>query len=169
MEMKKPNEIKLALLKCAGEDCSSQCAYWTDCQGGGNMVAIYNDALDYIYQLEVGPAADHMTLNQYQALARRTQRDDLTAYRRREHALHLLAAEVGEIHAIYQKAYQGHNIDPKKVLDEAGDVLWGLAELMDALGYSMEDMAWHNINKLKARYPQGFSADRSLHREGEKP
>lgn len=83
--------------------------------------------------------APTMALNQYQALARRTQRDDLTVNMRREHALHLLAAEVGEIHSIYQKAYQGHDIDREKVMDEAGDVLWGLAELMDALGYSMEE------------------------------
>lgn len=163
--MKTPDEIKLALRKCAGEECSKDCPCWTDCQVDGNMSAIYNDALDYIYKLETEPVADRITLNQYQALARRTQRDDLTTNMRREHALHLLAAEVGEIHSIYQKAYQGHGVDPEKVLDEAGDVLWGLAELMDALGYSMDDMARHNIDKLGARYPGGFDPERSLHRE----
>lgn len=45
--------------------------------------------------------------------------------------------------------------------------MWGLAALMDALGYAMEDMARHNIDKLKARYPGGFDPERSLHREGE--
>ena len=52
------------------------------------------------------------------------------------------------------------------VIDEGGDVLWMLAELFTALGISLDDVAQHNVDKLKARYPEGFSADRSLHREG---
>lgn len=107
-----------------------------------------------------------MDMNQYQQLARRTQRQDMESADKLNHALHLLSAEVGEIHSIYQKAYQGHEVDDEKVLDEAGDVLWGLAELMDALGFTLEEMAQHNIDKLKARYPEGFDPERSLHREG---
>ena len=30
---------------------------------------------------------------------------------------------------------------------------------------TLEDVAQHNIEKLKKRYPEGFSAERSLHRE----
>lgn len=162
--MKTPNEIKKALKKCADSKCAG-CPYRSNDQDCAEEAL--RDAVDLISQLEATPASATMTLNQYQSLARRTQRDDLTTNMRRDHALHLLAAEVGELHSIYQKAYQGHEIDREKVLDEAGDVLWGLAELMDALGYTMEDMARHNIDKLKARYPAGFSAERSLYREGE--
>lgn len=165
--MKTPDEIKKALYMCSTEGCKKDCPYWDECRGEEDITAIYKDALALIHDLEAGPATDPVTLNQYQALARRTQRDDLTVSMRRDHALHLLSAEVGEIHSIYQKHYQGHDIDREKVLDEAGDVLWGLAELMDAMGYTMEDMARHNIDKLKARYPAGFSAERSLYREGE--
>lgn len=165
--MKTPDEIKTALKKCADGDCSG-CPYKKNKQSC--VEEMLRDGIDLIKRLETDLAAiahTRMTLNQYQSLARRTQRDDLTTNMRRDHALHLLAAEVGEIHSIYQKSYQGHKIEREMVLDEAGDVLWGLAELMDALGYTMEDMARHNIDKLKARYPGGFDPERSLHREAE--
>jgi hypothetical protein len=32
------------------------------------------------------------------------------------------------------------------------------------LGVTLEDVAQHNVDKLKARYPDGFDADRSIHR-----
>lgn len=160
--MKTPDEIKHRLECCLHAHGCLGCPCDGECDGIEPVIA---SALALIHDLEAGQPTDHMTLNQYQSLARRTQRDDLTTSMRRDHALHLLAAEVGEIHGIYQKSYQGHEIDKTKVLDEAGDVLWGLAELMDTLGYSMEDMARHNIDKLKARYPGGFDPERSLHRE----
>lgn len=163
--MKKPDEIKNLLECCLKSSDCQDCQCDDECN---NIDTVLGAAIALIHDLEAGQPTDQMTLNLYQSIARRTQRDDLTINMRRDHALHLLAAEVGEIHEIYQKSYQGHEIDREKVLDEAGDVLWGLAELMDSLGYTMEDMARHNIDKLKARYPAGFSAERSLNREGEK-
>lgn len=160
--MKTFDEIKVAQKKCADGKCAG-CPYRQNKQNC--QEEMLRDTLARIQQPEGVLADGPMTLNQYQSLARRTQRDDMTINMRRDHALHLLAAEVGEIHSIYQKAYQGHVIDKTRVLDEAGDVLWGLAELMDALGYTMEDMARHNIDKLKARYPGGFDPERSLYRE----
>jgi NTP pyrophosphatase (non-canonical NTP hydrolase) len=49
--------------------------------------------------------------------------------------------------------------------DEAGDVLWYVVEVISAMGWTLEEVAQHNVDKLKRRYPEGFSADRSLHRE----
>ena len=40
-----------------------------------------------------------------------------------------------------------------------------IAELCDELGVSMDSVAMYNIDKLKRRYPSGFDAERSLHRE----
>lgn len=108
-----------------------------------------------------------MDFNEYQALARRTQNPALNGHQRRMHALHGLAAEVGEIHAIYQKGFQGHTVSNEKVMDELSDLLWFAAELCDVLGITMGSVAKHNVEKLRKRYPEGFDADRSLHREGE--
>ena len=39
-----------------------------------------------------------------------------------------------------------------------------LAELLTAKGYTLDDVAFMNIVKLKARYPDGFDTEHSLHR-----
>lgn len=106
-----------------------------------------------------------MQFDTYQQLARRTQNPDLNLAQRLYHALLGLSSEVGEIQAIYQKVYQGHSAEPEMVVDELGDVLWFCAELCDVLGVRMSDVASHNIAKLQARYPEGFDAERSVHRE----
>ena len=105
-----------------------------------------------------------MNFDEYQGLARRTQNQDLTRHERRDHALCGLAAEVGEIHGLYQKTYQGHQLSPARVEEELGDLLWFAAELCDVLGVSMERVAEANIGKLRARYPEGFDAGRSVNR-----
>ena len=50
-------------------------------------------------------------------------------------------------------------------MKELGDLLWFIAEYCTANGWSMEDVAKMNIDKLKARYPTGFEAEKSLHRK----
>lgn len=106
-----------------------------------------------------------MEFNEYQLKAARTINKDLGAIDMRNHALHELSGEVGEIHSIFQKAYQGHPVNLDNLKKEIGDVLWGLAELCTSYGWALEDIAALNIEKLKARYPDGFSEERSLHRE----
>lgn len=108
-----------------------------------------------------------MTFKEYQALARRTQNPDLNGHQRLLHALHGMSAEVGEIHAIYQKQYQGHDINYHHLLDEASDLLWFIAEFCDVMGVSMDSVAEQNIDKLRKRFPNGFDPERSLHREAE--
>lgn len=106
-----------------------------------------------------------MDMNEYQALAARTIRRELTAEQVLNHALHGLSGEVGEIHSLFQKEYQGHPLDPDHLKKETGDALWMISEICTAMGWKLEDVAQGNIDKLKARYPEGFDADRSLHRK----
>lgn len=106
-----------------------------------------------------------MKFSEYQEKARRTQNDALTINMKRQHALYGLAGEVGEVLSIYQKELQGHPVSREKVLEEAGDCLWMLAELCDSLGASMDELAEANIQKLLQRYPNRFDPFRSLHRE----
>ena len=105
-----------------------------------------------------------MTGNEYQRLASRTINLALTSEGQRMHALHGIAAEVGELHGIYQKIYQGHESDTEHVKKEVGDILWMIAEYCTANGWKLEDIMQLNIDKLRARYPEGFDADHSLHR-----
>ena len=112
-------------------------------------------------------ATDPLTLNDYQRMARRTagikRKSD-----KMEEALLGLAGEVGELCDHYKKyMHQGHDIDYNHMAEEAGDVLWYLAEIADALGLTLEDIARRNIDKLLKRYPDGFDPERSINREGE--
>lgn len=108
---------------------------------------------------------ENITLNEYQALASRTINGNLTKSETMMHALHEIASECGEIHGHFQKLYQGHPMDENALKLEFGDLLWGIAEFCTAKGWTLADVAQANIEKLKRRYPDGFSADRSIHRD----
>lgn len=106
-----------------------------------------------------------MTLNEYQILAKRTMDINRDSEETKYHALHGMVGEIGEIHSIYQKYYQGHEIDNDHLKKEIGDLLWFIAEYCTAKGWQMDDVATLNIEKLKARYPEGFDEEHSLHRK----
>ena len=106
-----------------------------------------------------------MTLYEYQSLARRTQNPALSPREQLEHALWGLSSEVGEVCSLHQKTHQGHPMDANALRKEIGDVLWMLAELCDVYGFTLEGVAEENIAKLRKRYPDGFDAEHSVHRE----
>lgn len=106
-----------------------------------------------------------MQISTYQELAARTINNDLPENEKEYHALHGMVSEIGEIHGLYQKQYQGHVADAEHLKKELGDLLWFIAEYCTANGWDMSDVANMNIEKLKARYPEGFDPERSLHRK----
>ena len=106
-----------------------------------------------------------MTANEYQRLAARTISKGMTRLASESHALHGMVGEIGELHSIYQKMYQGHMWDKEHAKKELGDLLWFVAEYCTANGWDLEDIMRLNIDKLIARYPDGFSEERSLHRQ----
>ncbi len=78
-----------------------------------------------------------------------------------------LAGETGEVIDHLKKyLFHGHTIDPEKVTEELGDVLWYVAGLCTILGVDMECVATGNIDKLKKRYPEGFDEEKSIERSG---
>lgn len=104
-----------------------------------------------------------MTGNEYQRLAARTIASTDTDHIR-DHALHGMIAEVGELHSLYQKTYQGHPFDEDHAKREVGDILWMVAEYCTAMSWPLEEVMRLNIDKLLSRYPDGFDSARSLHR-----
>lgn len=105
-----------------------------------------------------------MEANEYQKLAARTINNKLLDMEKEKHALHGMSGEVGELHSLYQKVYQGHTFDEEHAKKELGDLCWFIAEYCTAMGWNLSDIMQMNIDKLKARFPEGFSADKSLHR-----
>jgi len=47
---------------------------------------------------------------------------------------------------------------------ELGDCLWYVAAMATALDVDLGEVGARNIEKLRRRYPDGFSAERSLNR-----
>ena len=77
-----------------------------------------------------------------------------------------LAGEAGEVVDYLKKVVgHGHKLDKDKLVKELGDVLWYVAEICSAINADMSDVAQQNMDKLKARYPDGFSSERSINRE----
>ena len=77
-----------------------------------------------------------------------------------------LCGESGETIDIVKKwLAQGHELDKEKLKKELGDVAWYLAETAYALGLDLESVLQGNIDKLSARYPEGFSPEKSIHRK----
>lgn len=107
-----------------------------------------------------------MTINEYQQLALRT--NPVTENKSVQGIIHGvmgLNGEAGEAIDIVKKyIYQGHALDDNYLALELGDVAWYIAATADALGYDLETILQMNIDKLRARYPEGFDANRSIHR-----
>lgn len=76
-----------------------------------------------------------------------------------------LGGESGECEDLVKKErFQDHKLDKEKMAKELGDVAWYLALTAYGIGYDLEDILNMNIEKLRARYPDGFDIDHSLHR-----
>ena len=106
-----------------------------------------------------------MTINEYQQLAMTTLNPALSGKDVLINGVMGLCGESGEAIDIVKKHLaQGHELDRDKLIKELGDIAWYLAETATALDVSLEEVLQRNIDKLRARYPEGFSADRSIHR-----
>lgn len=106
-----------------------------------------------------------MAPNDYQQAALRTAPGDLPPERLLLNGLMGLNGEAGEAIDILKKhLFQGHELDTAHMAKELGDVAWYLAVSANAIGYDLETIMQMNVDKLKARYPVGFDAEHSLHR-----
>ena len=77
-----------------------------------------------------------------------------------------LSGEAGELNDMLKKhIFHGHELETLHVKKELGDILWYVALMCSAFGFSLDDVMQTNIDKLKARYPEGFSEYRSQHRQ----
>lgn len=101
----------------------------------------------------------------YQKTAARTINKDLYPEEIEMHALHGMAGEIGELHSLYQKAFQGHKFDEEHAKKELGDLLWFIAEYCTVMNWDLADVMLTNLGKLAARFPDGFEAEKSLNRD----
>lgn len=77
-----------------------------------------------------------------------------------------LSGEVGELTDMVKKfIFHGTPIDEEHLKKEIGDILWYIALMCYTCNYDLDDIMQMNIEKLKARYPEGFDTYRANHRE----
>ena len=119
-----------------------------------------------VWQRQTSSKGDQpMTINEYQQAALRTANKSLTPIEQLTNGLMGLNGEAGEAIDILKKhLFQGHELDSEHMAKELGDVAWYLAVSANAIGYDLETVMQMNVEKLKARYPDGFDAEHSLHR-----
>ena len=105
-----------------------------------------------------------MTLDEYQALARRTLGDRPHEQQLSNAALGL-SGEAGEVADMLKKhLFHSHPLDRDALVKELGDCLWYVAAMATALDVDLGEVGARNIEKLRRRYPDGFSAERSMNR-----
>lgn len=76
-----------------------------------------------------------------------------------------LSGEVGEFNDMIKKwVFHEKNLDMEHAKKEAGDILWYVAMLCESFGWNMGEIMQMNVDKLIARYPDGFDVERANHR-----
>lgn len=106
-----------------------------------------------------------MNISEYQALAMKTRNPELDSRDMLINAAMGLSGESGEAIEIVKKwLFHGHDLDRERLIRELGDIAWYLAEAAEAIDVPLEEILCANIEKLKRRYPEGFDAERSMHR-----
>lgn len=121
-----------------------------------------------------------MNANEYQQLAKRTMANQDVVGQRIEairngdwtfsgkvahpiqvlHSVTGLAGEVGELAgAVERWLWYNQQLDVANIKEELGDCFWYIAELCNALGFSMEQVMEANIAKLRKRFPDKYSDD----------
>lgn len=120
-----------------------------------------------------------MTGNAYQRHAMRTNDELSTA--RLEHSIDMnskydiggivmatmgLSGEVGELNDMIKKwIFHKSDMDITHAKKELGDILWYVACMAESFGWNLDEIMRMNIDKLKARYPEGFDINRANHKE----
>lgn len=106
--------------------------------------------------IEIGGDYYGMTFDAYQENAKRTAQGMEDPQMLANWGLGL-AGEAGEVIEVIKKhLYHGKDLDKSALIKELGDVLWYVAAICSQVGIDLEDVAERNVDKLSARYPNGF-------------
>ena len=77
-----------------------------------------------------------------------------------------LAGEVGELNDMIKKwVFHEKELDETHLKKELGDVMWYVAMMCQSMGWELDDVLQMNIDKLIARYPEGFDVIKANNRQ----
>ena len=77
-----------------------------------------------------------------------------------------LSGEVGEFNDMIKKwIFHEKDFDEEHLKKECGDIMWYIAMMCHVFRWDLDEIMQMNIDKLKARYPEGFDIDKANNRE----
>lgn len=77
-----------------------------------------------------------------------------------------LSGEVGEFNDMIKKwIFHEKELDIEHAKKEAGDICWYIAMLCESFGWDLDEILQMNVEKLKARYPDGFDVEKANNRK----
>lgn len=77
-----------------------------------------------------------------------------------------LSGEVGELNDMIKKwIFHEKPFDEEHAKKELGDVMWYVAMMCYSFGWDLDEILQMNVDKLKARYPQGFDVELANNRK----
>lgn len=77
-----------------------------------------------------------------------------------------LSGEVGELNDMIKKwVFHEKELDIDHAKKEIGDILWYVAMMCESFGWNFDEIMQMNIDKLKARYPEGFDVELANNRK----
>ena len=77
-----------------------------------------------------------------------------------------LTGEAGEFCDMVKKwVFHEKNVDIDHMKKEIGDVMWYVAMICHSMDWKLDEILQMNVDKLKARYPEGFDVIRANNRK----
>lgn len=77
-----------------------------------------------------------------------------------------LSGEVGEFNDMIKKwIFHEKELDVDHAKKELGDIMWYIALMCKSFGWNLDEIMQINIDKLKARYPDGFDVEKANNRK----
>ena len=108
----------------------------------------------------------YMTFDEYQEWCVTKWKTENTLRDQRIECSMGLSGESGEFLDYVKKyAFHEHPLILKKAHGELGDIAYYLAQMCTLTGVKLSDVIQQNVDKLNARYPNGFEKSRSINRD----
>lgn len=119
---------------------------------------------DVCWYIAMGCTLFEHELAAIECASRRVRRPQVDPYNRHAVLLSINAAAAQVSEYIKKSAFFGHEIDLVEIAHRLSVVWWHIPHLVRIFRVPLDAILEGNIVKLKRRYPDGFSQERSLNR-----
>ena len=72
-----------------------------------------------------------------------------------------ISSEAGDVASCIKKTFAHGNDQKSGIRENVGDTFWYMAAICNFFGWDIEEIIGENMEKLKKRYPQGFTTQKA--------